>query len=239
MNKKVQYLLFPKRCAFCDKVLDLGRYEYGSCRKCKNKIVYATEPVCKVCGKVIVDGNGELCHDCTKKKHYFVQSKGVYVYEGLVKGSMYRFKYGNRRGYKHTYVRDIVRMYGKWIKSLNIDAIIPIPMYIKKLRKRGYNQAQLVADALGREINVPSYNNIVTRYRDTTPMKGLSDTQRQKNLKNAFNFSQKGLQLRRVLLIDDIYTTGTTMDCVARVLLDAGIKEVYGLCMCVGKGYSH
>ena len=69
-------------------------------------------------------------------------------------------------------------------------------------------------------------------------MKGLSDTQRQKNLKNAFNFSGKGLQLKRVLLIDDIYTTGATLDSVAKVLHDAGVKEVYGLCMCVGKGYS-
>ena len=79
----------------------------------------------------------------------------------------------------------------------------------------------------------------ISRNRDTTPMKGLSDTQRQKNLKNAFNFSQKGLQLERVLLVDDIYTTGATMDSVAKVLRDAGVKEVYGLCMCVGKGYSH
>ena len=239
MNKTIQYLLFPKRCIGCDKVLDFGRYKYGVCKKCKSKITYAYEPVCKVCGKVIIDGNGELCDDCTGKKHYFLQSKGVYVYEGPIKGSMYRFKYNNRRSYKHTFARDIVRIHGDWIRSIRIDAVVPIPMYNKKRRKRGYNQAELIARALSKEIGVPCYDKIVTRSRDTTPMKGLSDTQRQKNLKNAFNFSQKGLQLKRVLLIDDIYTTGATMDSVARILREAGIKEVYGLCICVGKGYSH
>ena len=239
MNKKIQYLLFPRRCVACDMVLDFGRYKYGFCKKCKNKITYAKEPVCKVCGKVIIDNNGERCNDCIKKKHYFLQSKGVYVYEGPIKGSMYRFKYNNRRGYRFTFARDIVRLRGDWIKSTRIDAILPIPMYYKKRRRRGYNQAQLIAEALSREIGIPCYAKLVTRIRDTTPMKGLSDTERQKNLKNAFNFSQKGLQLERVLLIDDIYTTGATMDSVAKVLLDSGIIEVYGLCMCVGKGYSH
>ena len=239
MNSKIQYLLFPKRCALCDKVLDFGRYKYGVCKKCKDKVTYAYEPVCKKCGKVIIDSNKEMCDDCISKRHYFVQSKGVYVYEGLIKGSMYRFKYNNRRDYKYAFVRDIVRIHGEWLRGIRVDAIVPIPMYYKKERKRGYNQAQLIADALSREIGLPCLNKIVSRNRDTTPMKGLSDTQRQKNLKNAFNFSKKGLQLRRVLLIDDIYTTGSTMDSVAKVLLDAGVKEVYGLCMCVGKGYSH
>ena len=239
MNKKIQYLLFPKRCVACDKVLDFGRYKYGFCKKCKNKITYAYEPVCKVCGKVIIDSNGELCNDCMGKKHYFLQAKGVYVYEGPIKGVMYRFKYSNRRCYKYTFARDIVRVHGKWLRGIRIDAIIPVPMYKKKQRKRGYNQAALIAEALAKEIGVVCYSKIVSRNRDTTPMKGLSDTQRQKNLKNAFNFSQKGLQLERVLLIDDIYTTGATMDSVAKVLRDAGVKEVYGLCMCVGKGYSH
>lgn len=238
MNSKIQYLLFPKRCVVCDKVLDFGHYRYGFCKKCKSEITYAYEPVCKVCGKVIIDSNGEMCNDCMVKKHYFSQSKGVYVYEGPIKGSMYRFKYNNRRGYKYTFARDIVRIHGDWLRNIRVDGIIPIPMYYKKLRKRGYNQAALIAGALSKEIGVPCYEKIVSRNRDTTPMKGLSDTQRQKNLKNAFNFSQKGLQLKRVLLIDDIYTTGATMDSVARVLREAGVKEVYGLCMCVGKGYS-
>lgn len=79
MNKKIQYLLFPRRCVACDMVLDFGRYKYGFCKKCKNKITYAKEPVCKVCGKVIIDNNGERCNDCIKKKHYFLQSK-EYMY---------------------------------------------------------------------------------------------------------------------------------------------------------------
>ena len=238
MKRIISALLYPARCVACDNVLDYSRYKIGFCKKCYKKVKYAIEPVCRKCGKVIDDYNKEFCLDCQNKKHYFIQSKGVYVYEGNMKQSMYRFKYSNRRCYKYTFSRDILRVHGRWIQSLNVDGIVPVPMYRKKQKIRGYNQAELIADQLSREIKIPLYSDIVYRTRKTIPMKGLSDTQRQKNLKNAFNFSGKGLQLKRVLLIDDIYTTGATLDSVDKVLRDAGVKEVYGLCMCVGKGYS-
>lgn len=238
MFSNIKYLLFPKRCPFCDEVLALERYDAGICPSCKPKIHYALEPVCKICGKVIADENGELCNDCSKKRHFFKQSKGVYVYEGPVKGAMYRFKYNNMRCYVDTFTKDSLRTHERWIRYHNIDAIIPVPMYCSKKRKRGYNQAEVLARGLSKNLNTPMYTDIVVRSRSTAPMKGLSDTMRQKNLKNAFNYVEKGIQLERVLVVDDIYTTGTTLDSVAKVLLDAGVKEVYGLCLCVGRGYS-
>ena len=238
MNNIFKYCLYPSRCLSCDEVLDFGMYKYGFCRRCAKEIRFACEPVCKVCGKVIADENGELCKDCRKKKHTFTQSKGVYVYEGKIKAMMYRFKYGNRRCYGHIFARDIIRLHGAWIERCGIDAIVPVPMYKKKQRRRGYNQAEVIARALSKEIGIPMYPDIVCRNRSTVPMKGLNDTQRQKNLKNAFNFNEKGILLRRVLIIDDIYTTGATLDEVAKALLKGGVEEVYGLCLCVGRGYS-
>ncbi|MCR4611258.1 MAG: ComF family protein [Lachnospiraceae bacterium] len=238
MNNIFRHLIFPDRCVACDKVLDFNRRKRGFCEECARDIRYAIEPVCKMCGKSIVDSNGELCEDCRRRRHYFVQSKGVYVYEGGIKSAMYRFKYSNRRCYKYTFSRDAVLMHSSWIKDRRIDAIVPVPMYPKKKRQRGYNQAEVIAVQLSKELDIPVYCDIVTRNRLTTPMKGLNDKERQKNLKNAFNFCKKGLQLKRVLLVDDIYTTGSTLDSVAKVLLEGGIKEVYGLCLCVGRGYS-
>lgn len=238
MKRLIREIMFPARCVSCDKVLDYDRIHIGFCRKCHKKIRYACEPVCKKCGKVIDDFAKEYCLDCQKRTHYFVQSKGVYVYEGMIKQSMYRFKYSNRRCYRYTFSRDIIKVYGRWIKTLELDGIVPVPMYKKKQKVRGYNQAELIARQLSYDMGIPLYSDLVYRTRKTIPMKGLSDTERQKNLKNAFNFSKKALQLKRVLIIDDIYTTGSTLDSVAKVLHDAGVKEVYGLCMCVGKGYS-
>lgn len=238
MKRIIRGILFPVRCVSCDKVLDYNRITIGFCRKCFKKIRYAYEPVCKKCGKVINDSSKEYCLDCQNRTHFFIQSKGVYVYEGNIKKSMYRFKYSNRRCYRYTFSREIIKQQGRWIKSLELDGIVPVPMYKKKKKIRGYNQAELIARQLSCDTGIPLYDDIVYRTRKTIPMKGLSDTQRQKNLKNAFNFSKKGLQLKRVLVIDDIYTTGATLDSVAKVLQDAGVKEVYGLCMCVGKGYS-
>ena len=238
MNNIFKSSLYPLRCLSCDEVLDFGMYRFGFCRNCAKEIRFAYEPVCKICGKVIEDENGELCSDCKKKKHYFTQSKGVYVYEGGIKAMMYRFKYGNRRCYRYIFARDIIRLHGAWIKAHKIEAIVPVPMYKRKKRLRGYNQAEVIASRLSKEIGIPMYPDMVCRNRPTVPMKGLNDIQRQKNLKNAFNFNKKGLLLERVLIIDDIYTTGTTLDEVAKALLDGGVREVYGLCLCVGRGYS-
>lgn len=238
MNNLISKVFFPRRCVACDELLDYSEIINGFCGKCKEELRYAAEPVCKKCGKVLYDENTELCLDCATRKRSFIQSKGVYVYEGKIKSGMYRFKYNNRRCYKYTFSRDIIRTNGVWIKSLNLDGIVPVPMYKKKQRQRGYNQAELIARQLSKDTGIPLYNDIVIRNRKTIPMKGLSNTEREKNLKNAFNFSEKALQLKRVLVIDDIYTTGATLDSVAKTLLDAGVKEVYGLCMCVGKGYS-
>ena len=238
MNILIKYLLYPAKCICCDDVLDFDRYSYGICRRCATNVRFAREPICKMCGKVIADDNEELCADCKKRKHYFVQSRGVFVYEGGIKSAMYRFKYNNRRCFAYTFTGYAIKMHASWIRGHGIEAIIPVPMYKHKKRQRGYNQAEVIAGALGKALDIPVYRDMVVRSRATTPMKGLSDIQRQKNLKNAFNFREKGIQLRRVLIVDDIYTTGATLDSVAGVLLRGGISEVYGLCICVGRGYS-
>ena len=237
MNNIIPYLLYPKKCVSCDEALDFARYRYGFCVRCAREIKYACEPVCKICGKVLSSDNDELCLDCSRVKHFFVQCKGVYVYQGGIKAAMYRFKYNNRRCYKYTFTKDIIRRYGAWIKTNRIEAIVPVPMYKSKKLRRGYNQSEIIAAQLSKEVGIPMYPDVVVRNRPTTPMKGLSNIERQKNLKNAFNFCEKGLQLRKVLVIDDIYTTGATIDAVAKALLQGGVIEVYGLCVCVGRGY--
>ncbi len=195
------------------------------------------EPVCKKCGKSITDERREFCIDCGRKKHSYCQGKAVFVYEGKIKNSMYRFKYANKREYAAFYAEEAAFLYKDWVREKQIEAILPVPMYFWKKRRRGYNQAEVFAEHLGRKLNVPVDKKLVKRIRNTVPQKELNDVQRKSNLKNAFQLASDIVEYRQVLLVDDIYTTGSTIDEIAGVLSGAGVKNIYYICISIGSGY--
>lgn len=227
-------ILYPKRCVACDKVLLKIEKEVGFCRKCAKTIRLVGPIYCLRCGAPISQ-NDELCINCKNTHHAFEQSKAVFRYSGYMKNAMYRFKYANKRCYGKTFARHAMKNYGTWIKNKEIDAIVPVPMYDKKKRKRGYNQAEVFANELSKLSGIPVKAEIIRRETNTMAMKQLNRVKRKKNLLNAFILAENIVQFRKVLIVDDIYTTGTTMDEVAKTLKAGGVKEVYGLCVCIGE----
>lgn len=227
-------ILFPPRCPVCDAVLHTGQ---RICADCRKEAVCVSEPVCKKCGKPMEDEQREYCADCLKRHHFFAQGKAVFVYGGGIRRSMYRFKYANKREYAEFYAQEAIRLHGEWLEKKGIEAVVPVPMYFWKERGRGYNQAAVFAGALARRLGLPLERHLVRRVRDTTPQKELNDMERKANLKKAFQLVPNIVQYKRVLLVDDIYTTGSTVDAVAQVLLGGGVQEVYVLCISIGEGY--
>lgn len=226
--------LFPPRCPVCDSVI-LPDEEL--CRGCEKELLPVLEPACASCGKPVGDERQEYCGDCAAKRHNFCQGKAVFVYRGAIRQSMYRFKYANRREYAQFYARYAVRLHGAWLGRKQVEVIVPIPMYRKKQKKRGYNQAEVFARALGRETGLPVEGRLLVRSRDTVPQKELNDRQRRQNLKNAFQLVPDIVKYRKILLVDDIYTTGSTMDEAAKTLLAAGAEQVYYICVSIGAGF--
>ena len=108
-------------------------------------------------------------------------------------------------------------------------------MYKQKMKRRGYNQAEVFATELGKLLGIPVSRDIIRRERDTVAMKQLRGAKRKKNLLNAFKVPENIVQFRKVLVVDDIYTTGTTIDEISKALKGGGITEVYSLCICIGK----
>ena len=208
------------------------------CPKCEKKLVRVRQPFCMKCGKPLEADRvrREYCADCMRAAHLFSQGRAVYVYQGAVIGSMHRMKYANRRDYAAIYAREAYETYGSWIQRIAPDAIIPIPLHPKRKRERGYNQAELIAKALADLTGVPVRKNLLLRTVHTQPQKQLSAKERKNNLKNAFQMSEKIVQLEKVLLIDDIYTTGSTVDAASEALMGAGVKKIYVLCICIGGG---
>ena len=232
LDKAALDCLYPPRCPVCDRVVLPGE---GLCAECKKTVPYVRQPSCLKCGKPILDRRKEFCADCGKKSHTFVQAKALWVYEGKVKASLYRFKYQNKREYARVYAEEMARRYGAWIGERKIEAVIPVPLHKNRRRARGYNQAEILARELGAILGLPVYQDLLVRARDTKPQKTLNGRERKNNLKNSFKTTQNIVQLKYILLVDDIYTTGSTLDAAADALVRAGAANVYACCVSIGR----
>lgn len=238
-KENLMHLLFPHRCPICDKAMFSSVFLEPElcCPSCRNIPEYVKEPVCKKCGKPIDNERQEYCQDCRKHKRNYVQGKALWIYQSQVKQSMYRFKYQNRQEYARYYGSEIVRVYGEWIQRIGIEAIVPIPLHRTRKRQRGYNQAELLAREIARQTKLPMYPNMLKRIKNTKAQKNLKEEERKNNLKKAFKTQRNKVQLNHILLVDDIYTTGSTINEAALELQRTGIEHIYYISVCIGRGY--
>ena len=186
------------------------------------------------CGKPLLDTDSEYCGDCKRTVHLFKRGRALYVYNKAVRTSITRFKYHNRREYADFYGMDIAERLGGFISSCHAGCLIPVPISKEKLEKRGYNQAELLAESISRHTGIPMDSRLITRIRDTPAMKELSRTERMKNLKGAFKITSHVVKCRNMIIIDDIYTTGSTIDAMTEVLKKAGAENIYLVTLAAG-----
>lgn len=203
-------LLFPKRCPLCDEIVG----EDGFCEKCRAKLHFLKDT-----GRV--------------KREHFTEGRILLEY-AQVAPAMYRFKYSGRRDYARSFAAEINRELGELIKEWKADAIIGVPLHPGRQRKRGYNQAALLAKELSGLLNVPFHNNLVKRVKNTVPLKELNAQERQNNLKKAFKMHQNDVKLYTIIIVDDIYTTGQTVEEIAKLLQAAGVHQIYVLAVAGG-----
>ncbi|MDE7311075.1 MAG: ComF family protein [Eubacterium sp.] len=230
--RKALLLLYPHRCPVCGSVLR----DTLICPECAGKLRYVTQPFCYSCGKPVESTVHEYCMDCIRKKHEFCQGRAVFRYQGAVRGMLYRYKYGNRRDYTEFFALEAARLYGQWVRRLGIELAAPIPLSKKRRKKRGYNQADLFGRRFAQLVGLDYDAGLLVRVRNTAPQKQLSASERKNNLKNAFKMNRNVVNLKRILLIDDIYTTGSTIDAAALVLKQSGVEDVFYLCISIGQG---
>ena len=228
----VLQLLFPLRCPVCDRIATPAGERI--CLECLGRLRLLTPPWCMKCGKKLAR-EGEFCADCQRREHLFTRGRALYAYESAAV-SIYRFKYGGRREYAEFFGEQIAEYLGNFIRSVQPDALVPIPLHKKRLAARGYNQAGLLAQAVGRRMGMPVCTDFLVRVKNTAPLKYENPKERQNNLKKAFNIARNDVKLKRVILIDDIYTTGSTMDEAAVTLREAGVEEICFIALACGAG---
>lgn len=225
-------LLYPRRCPACDRPVKLSML---CCEECEKTFVRILDNYCMKCGKPLEDEGAEYCESCKKIRHRYSRGRALYHYK-TVNEAIYRFKYSGRAEYAEYFGKQMAMEFKKEISEWNPELIIPIPLHATRQRKRGYNQAALLAKTLSEFLDIPYDNHFVIRSRKTTPMKELNGLERQINLKNSFIVRDNDVKLRRVLLVDDIYTTGSTIDAVSAELIKAGIEEIYFVSLSIGSG---
>jgi len=164
-----------------------------------------------------------------------VQGIALYDY-GSIADSVFRFKYCGRQEYATFYGRQLYAARRRWLELIKPEALVPVPIHPSRKRMRGYNQAELIARALSEQSGIPVNTRLIIRSRKTLPQKGLNDGERQNNLKRAFKIRQNDVKLSTIVIIDDIYTTGSTIDAMSEVLHQAGISDVYFMTLTVGRG---
>lgn len=188
------------------------------------------------CGKPLASEEQEYCADCSRHKYAYEQGRSLLLHSGTVTRAIYQFKFHNKRYYAEIFAEEMAKEYGTWVHRMKIEEIIPVPLHTSKRRSRGFNQAELLAEALGNELGIPVNKTAVFRIKKTKPQKKLDNRDRQSNLKGAFGVSKDWNPPERVLIVDDIYTTGSTIHRVAKMLKRAGAQKVYFLTISIGQG---
>lgn len=185
------------------------------------------------CGKP-VDKEEEYCKDCGKRERSFTQGKGIFLYDAGWRLSLEKYKYYGCREYGDFYAKAMFQFGKKDILRWKPDKLIPVPLHRKKERQRGFNQSAYIAGGISRLTEISCDEDIIRKCRNTKSQKKLNAMERRSNLKNAFVL-QKDVQGLRLLVIDDVYTTGSTMDAAAACLMAGGAEKVYFLTLCTGK----
>ena len=226
-------LFYPRRCPVCDE--PVKPWNGLICRECGETLSYVKPPRCMKCGKHIGDDRKEYCADCAGHSHFYDSGRALFSYPS-VSASIARFKYHGRREYAAFYAARMAEVLGNFIRACGADALVPVPLHKSRKQKRGYNQAEVLARELSALTGIPVRDDLIGRVKETAPMKELSAAERQNNLKKAFKILRNDVKLDTIIIIDDIYTTGSTIDAVSRELKNAGVGKVYFVALAIGRG---
>ena len=213
-------LLFPCWCLGC------GREGSLICDACRLQLPEIEPPLCPRCG--IPQPGGILCSICRGNKHNIDAIRSPFRFEGLIRQAVHQFKYNNLR----SIARPLARLLGEYLANnpISADIIVPVPLHNRRLRERGYNQSELLAKELSNITRLPLVKGSLVRQIQSQPQaRAMPVTERRKNVDGAFACRGDNLKDRDIVLIDDVATSGATLDACAAAMKAAGSGRVQGL----------
>ena len=212
-------LLYPPHCVAC------GAGGAWLCGACIQSIPYVGAVVCGHCGCALARPG--LCGRCQSGTSCLAAVRSVAYHRSPLREAVHALKYEGLRKLAEP-LADLLAAGWPYFAA-TIDVIVPVPLHVARLRQRGYNQALLLAKELGNRLGLPLETTCLKRSVDTRSQVGLSPAERWENVRDAFDCAADALRGVSVLLIDDVYTTGATLEACAWALLQAGVGEVWAL----------
>jgi ComF family protein len=219
--------LFPPLCHACRTFIPTA----GSlhiCPDCREKMTPVSSPLCVLCGIPFVGGGQDhTCGACATSRRHFDAARAALVYDGVSRDLIHSFKYRNKTHLRRSLALLTVEKLTTFVEARKPDLIIPVPLHRKRLRSRGFNQAVLLGELFSEQWQIPLDRYNLRRIRWTEPQVNLSAHERRGNVRGAFTVNDPAVVTgRRILLVDDVFTTGSTVEECAIVLKGAGAAEV-------------
>ncbi|MGA9047528.1 MAG: ComF family protein [Dehalococcoidia bacterium] len=220
LRSEVIDLFFPRECIGCGKI---GGF---ICYSCAKKLPRIHPPLCQRCGRP--ETSGRYCQECWGKLNSRIDAvRSVFVFEGTIRAAIHELKYRNLRTisvdlgeYMAAYYRD---------NGLKGDYLLPVPLHEKRIRERGYNQSELLAKEIAKHVTVPVNGQLLVRVRNNMPQARTgSAEERRANMENVFKCKSPEVAGKDIVVIDDVCTSGSTLEACAAVLKAAGAKSVTG-----------
>ncbi|MBW2109643.1 MAG: ComF family protein [Deltaproteobacteria bacterium] len=234
--------VFPRKCLICGKLegmaVEARSSEVGAwpeqmavwfCGTCCRSIAPVVPSFCVRCGRPYASrqGPGHTCLECLTRQWYFEKARAFGLYQGSLLEAIHRFKYGGKLSLARPLSSLMRRTFETFWEKESVDMVVPVPLHRRRLRKRGFNQAYLLGSGVTGKNGIVLDGRALYRRRKTEPQTGLSREQRQKNIRRAFAVRwPERVQDRKILLVDDVFTTGATADACAQVLMEAGAARV-------------
>lgn len=231
MINKLLNILFPESCPVC-KNPSTDYRTAPICTDCWQAISPYAGPACRKCGKPLASDVSITCGDCLKDEPAFESVRSFGLYDGTLRKAITLYKYHG--------IRRLSKPLSCMMLNIKIppaDAIIPVPLYGRRLREREFNQSALFAMHLSPRTGIPVVLNSLVRTRDTIPQVGLSAKERRKNIKNAFKvIKNEWIKGKDIVLTDDVFTTGATLRECSKVLKISGAKNIYAVTLAHSRG---
>jgi len=225
--------IYPPKCTGCDAIT-VGTGNRYWCPGCLDGLPWIRSPLCPRCGRPFPAHSptpDHLCGDClVGGAHFDAARSAVFYGDGPVTRAILELKFGGKLHCAPPLADLLHRLVGTWEEARRADWIVPVPLHPRRLRSRGYNQAALLSKFLGSRAGIPVAYELLTRARETRPQTRLSREQRLANVRGAFLVADaEAVSGRRIRLVDDVFTTGTTLDECALALKRAGAARIAAL----------
>lgn len=228
-------IIYPPRCHICGEFLDSEDSLYEKrrlliCDRCFMGLPFLHSPKCPICSVPLPDVGlkDHLCERCIQRPPYFTGIYSPFIYKNGLRDAIHEMKYNGKPQIGKTLGKLLSLYLDSSILKSPISLVIPVPLHTKRLKSRGYNQSIIIARCLSQTFHVDLDFTSLIRSVNTDPQVELPMDRRRKNVKNAFSvINKENIRGREVVLVDDVATTGSTLNECSRVLRKAGARRVF------------